>query len=75
MQVLYLEAEAAGCRGTGMGCFYDDPVLDALGMTGLEWQSVYHFAMGEPVEDPRLSSRPGYPWEEEGVRASGSPCG
>ena len=25
-QVLYLEAEAAGARGTGIGCFYDDPV-------------------------------------------------
>ena len=23
-QVLYLEAEAAGVRGTGIGCFYDD---------------------------------------------------
>jgi hypothetical protein len=25
-QVLYLEAEAAGVRGTGIGCFFDDPV-------------------------------------------------
>ena len=24
-QVLYLEAEAAGARATGIGCFYDDP--------------------------------------------------
>lgn len=24
-QVLYLEAEAAGVRGTGIGCFFDDP--------------------------------------------------
>ena len=27
-QVLYLEAEAAGARATGIGCFYDDPVHD-----------------------------------------------
>ena len=32
-QVLYLEAEAAGVRGTGIGCFYDDPVHDTLGLT------------------------------------------
>ena len=26
-QVLYLEAEATGIRGTGIGCFFDDPRL------------------------------------------------
>ncbi len=31
-QVLYLEAEAAGARATGIGCFYDDPVHDVLGL-------------------------------------------
>ena len=30
-QILYLEAEAAGVRATGIGCFYDDPVHDVLG--------------------------------------------
>ena len=30
-QVLYLEAEAAGARATGIGCFYDDPVHELLG--------------------------------------------
>ena len=33
-QVLYLEAEAAGARGTGIGCFYDDPVHELLGLSG-----------------------------------------
>ena len=33
-QVLYLEAEAAGARATGIGCFYDDPVHDVLGLRG-----------------------------------------
>jgi hypothetical protein len=37
-QVLYLEAEAAGVRGTGIGCFYDDAVHDTLGLTGHAWQ-------------------------------------
>jgi hypothetical protein len=62
-QVLYLEAEAAGARATGIGCFYDDPVHQVLGLTGHEWQSLYHFSMGVPVEDTRLKSEPGYGWE------------
>jgi SagB-type dehydrogenase family enzyme len=62
-QVLYLEAEAVGARATGIGCFYDDPVHDMLGLTGHAWQSLYHFSMGVPVEDRRLTSEPGYAWE------------
>ena len=62
-QVLYLEAEAAGGRATGIGCFYDDPVHEALGLTGHAWQSLYHFSMGVPVEDTRLTTESGYPWE------------
>ena len=33
-QVLYLEAEAAGARATGIGCFFDDPMHDVLGLRG-----------------------------------------
>jgi SagB-type dehydrogenase family enzyme len=62
-QVLYLEAEAAGGRATGIGCYYDDPVHELLGLSGRGWQSLYHFSMGVPVEDTRLTSEPGYPWE------------
>jgi hypothetical protein len=61
--VLYLEAEAHGVRGTGIGCFYDDAVHDTLGLSGHAWQSLYHFSMGVPVDDPRLSTSPGYDWE------------
>ena len=62
-QVLYVEAEAAGARGTGIGCFYDDPVHELLGLTGHAWQSLYHFSMGMPVDDARLGTEPGYAWE------------
>jgi hypothetical protein len=62
-QVLYLEAEAAGVRATGIGCFYDDPVHDVLGLTGHAFQSLYHFTIGVPVEDTRLTTEPGYSWE------------
>jgi SagB-type dehydrogenase family enzyme len=62
-QVLYLEAEAAGARATGIGCFYDDAVHELLGLSGAEWQSLYHFSMGMPVDDARLTTEPGYAWE------------
>jgi nitroreductase len=62
-QVLYLAAEAAGTRATGIGCFYDDPVHDLLGLQGHAFQSLYHFTIGMPVEDTRLTTAPGYEWE------------
>ena len=60
-QVLYLEAEAAGIRGTGIGCFFDDPVHQAFGVEGSRWQSVYHFTVGTPVTDLRIETGPPYP--------------
>jgi len=68
-QVLYLEAEAAGARGTGIGCFYDDPVHGVLGLTGHAIQSLYHFTIGMPVEDTRLRTEPGYGWEAVKVKS------
>ena len=67
-QVLYLEAEAAGGRATGIGCYYDDPVHELLGLSGHAWQSLYHFSMGLPVEDTRLTTEPGYQWERDQTR-------
>ena len=71
-QTLYLEAEAAGVRATGIGCFYDDPVHDALGLQGHAFQSLYHFTVGGAVEDTRLTTQPGYAWESPRDR-SGTP--
>jgi SagB-type dehydrogenase family enzyme len=59
-QILYLEAEAAGARATGIGCFYDDPVHDVLGLNGHAFQSLYHFTVGVPVEDRRLTTEAPY---------------
>ena len=70
-QVLYLEAEAAGARSTGIGCFFDDPVHELLGLSGHEWQSLYHFSMGLPIDDGRLTTEPGYEWESLGQRSKG----
>ncbi len=62
-QVLYLEAEEAGIRSTGIGCYFDDPVHDVFGIASREWQSFYHFSVGGPVEDARLTTLPAYGWE------------
>lgn len=59
-QVLYLEAEAAGVRATGIGCFFDDPVHQVIGFNDAMFQSLYHFTTGGHVEDPRLTTLPPY---------------
>ena len=60
-QVLYLEAEAAGVRSTGIGCFFDDPVHRVLGWhPETQFQSLYHFTVGGAVDDPRLTTLPPY---------------
>jgi SagB-type dehydrogenase family enzyme len=59
-QVLYLEAEAAGLRGTGIGCYFDDALHAMLGLSGHGWQSPYHFTVGGPLDDPRLRTLPPY---------------
>jgi SagB-type dehydrogenase family enzyme len=60
-QVLYLEAEACGLRGTGIGCFFDDPFHELLGLSGEAFQTLYHFTVGQPVEDVRLETSSAYP--------------
>ena len=59
-QALYLAAEAAGVRGTGIGCYFDDVLHRALGLAGRDWQSLYHFTIGGAVEDLRLRTVPPY---------------
>lgn len=74
-QVLYLEAEAAGARATGIGCFYDDPVHDVLGLHGHAFQSLYHFTVGMPVDDTRLTTEPGYRWQAPSTDEAAQPAG
>jgi hypothetical protein len=59
-QLLYLEAESAGLRGTGMGCFFDDPAGGSFGLKGIAMQSLYQFTLGNPIEDSRISTAPAY---------------
>jgi hypothetical protein len=59
-QVLYLEAESHGVRGTGIGCFFDDAVHDILGFSDNRFQSLYHFTVGKHIEDRRIKTLPPY---------------
>ena len=59
-QLLYLEAEAAGIRSTGIGCYFDDPMHEVLGVTDMRFQDLYHFTVGGAVEDERLRTEGAY---------------
>ncbi|HYE37203.1 nitroreductase family protein [Methylocaldum sp.] len=73
-QVLYLEAEAIGIRGTGIGCYFDDVFHELLGLSGRAFQSqtvasgapnrpfqsLYHFTVGFPLTDSRILTLPPY---------------
>jgi hypothetical protein len=59
-QILYLEAEAADIRATGIGCYFDDVMHRVLGIQDRSWQSLYHFTIGGAVEDARLQTLPSY---------------
>lgn len=60
-QLLYLEAEAAGLSGTGIGCYFDPAVEQLLGEGSDRPVSLYHFTIGRAVWDTRLTSLPAYP--------------
>ncbi|AGI22616.1 hypothetical protein H681_03670 [Pseudomonas sp. ATCC 13867] len=60
-QLLYLEAEAAGLSGTGIGCYFDPAVEELLGEGPDRPVSLYHFTIGRAVWDTRLTSLPAYP--------------
>jgi SagB-type dehydrogenase family enzyme len=59
-QLLYLEAEANGLRGCGIGCFFDDPLHETIGLKGLEYQDLYHFAVGFPLQEMGVITLPAY---------------
>ena len=58
--MLYLTSEAEGYRGTGIGCYFDNPTHKLLGIKGMSLQSLYHFTVGYPIEDNRIMSLPPY---------------
>ncbi len=59
-QVLYLEAETLGFRGTGIGCYFDDTFHEILGLTDASFASLYHFTVGVALTDTRITTLPPY---------------
>jgi SagB-type dehydrogenase family enzyme len=59
-QVLYLEAEAAGLSGTGIGCFFDDVMHEVLGISDARLAMLYGFTVGGRTDDPRVQMTPAY---------------
>ena len=59
-QALYLEAEACGFRGTGIGCYFDPAMHKTLGFESTTLQSTYHFTVGMPLVDERIETLPPY---------------
>ena len=59
-QALYLEAEAAGLQGTGIGCFFDDALHDLLGIHDDSFQVLYQFTVGKALVDIRIANEPAY---------------
>jgi SagB-type dehydrogenase family enzyme len=58
--VITLEAEAAGWRGTGIGCFFDDADHEVLGLKYSHFQVIYHYAIGMALDDPRITTLAAY---------------
>ena len=59
-QILYLEAESFGLRGTGIGCFFDDVIHTTLGLKDKTFQVVYNFTCGAAFTDSRITTLPAY---------------
>ncbi|BBL70306.1 SagB/ThcOx family dehydrogenase [Methylogaea oryzae] len=59
-QALYMEAEAIGLNGCGIGCFIDDAVHQQFGIHGNKLQVLYHFSVGGGVEDNAIERHPAY---------------
>ncbi len=61
--VLYLESEALGLGSSGIGCFFDEPIHEILGVPGGDLQTFYMFTLGPAIPDPLASDEPAYPPE------------
>jgi SagB-type dehydrogenase family enzyme len=58
--VLYLEAEALGFRGTGIGCYFDESMHEIMGFADSSFASLYHFTVGVAPVDTRITTLPPY---------------
>jgi SagB-type dehydrogenase family enzyme len=71
-QVLYLEAETLGFRGTGIGCYFDDTFHEILGISDASFASLYYFTVGVPLTDTRITTLPPYANRTQAIDTAGS---
>lgn len=69
-QVLYLEAEAMKIQGTGIGCFFDNPGHEFLGLQGMNFQTLYYFTVGGALHDDRILTLPAYSMRTSNIENS-----
>ena len=59
-QQLYVQSSALGLATTGIGCFFDEPWEQMLGIEENSLQFLYHAAVGHPIVDERITTVSGY---------------
>lgn len=59
-QALYLHAEAEGIGSSGIGCYFDDPIHDLLGLQDQRLQTVYMFTVGQARPELGVTDEPAY---------------
>jgi SagB-type dehydrogenase family enzyme len=69
-QLFYLSARALDIDATGIGCFIDDEINNAL-PRGME--VVYNFTFGKAVLDPRLTDLPAYDFADPAFASGDEP--
>ncbi len=59
-QALYLHAEAEGLGSSGIGCYFDDPLHELLGLQDQRLQTVYMFTVGRARPELGVTDEPAY---------------
>lgn len=54
-ELLYLEAESEGLRANGMGCYFDNPLLELLALPrNHSFEPLYFLSVGDAFDDEKL---------------------
>lgn len=59
-QALYLNAQAEGIGSSGIGCFFDDPIHEMLGLKDQSLQALYMFTVGPAFGERGIIDEPAY---------------
>jgi SagB-type dehydrogenase family enzyme len=59
-QALYLHAEAEGLGSSGIGCYFDDPIHEMIGLQDQRLQTLYMFTAGPARPELGVTDEPAY---------------